>query len=429
MKHGVPRLPARDGRPHGRAPQAHPLGRRRDRPAAAPRQVPRAEGLRRDGGAQRRGRARRARARPLRPGAARRDDAGAGRAGDPRADQGAQPRRAGRARHQERGGVAHGRGAGPAHHRLPHQAGQPLAGLPGLQAGLRRAEAAGHAARARLRGRDAALAGARPAPPRLAGLGGPGAGRGALGRALRRRGRRRAAAGARRLPAQPQHRLRALRRGALPALGARRRGPPAALDRRRGALGRAAPAGRAARVLRHHRLHAPGPVVLARAAARGALHGPARLLLLDPADGDALLAQRHLLGPAARAAQAAAPRPLAGGHRRRAHQEPLRAPAARGAADAPHAGPGEAGQVHQDLRPERGPGHAAADQLVQRAAAGEHGVQLPRHPGARPLGERHPAGAGARRGRLPLGHEGLVRAQPALRHLPRALHARTSPWC
>ena len=124
------------------------------------------------------------------------------------------------------------------------------------------------------------------------------------------------------------------------------------------------------------------------------------------------------------------PRPVAGEQRRRAHQEPLRAPAARP--------PARAAQARRRTRPAKylkiydaDEAHQIAppDQLVRRAAAGEHGVQLPRHPRARPLGERDPPGAGARRGGVPRGDEGVVHAQPALRHLARARARRTARWC
>src|SRR5262249_16375991 len=64
----------------------------------------------------------------------------------------------------------------------PHQAGEPVAGLPRVQAGVRRAEAPGFATRPRLRGRDAALAEPRSPPARLARLDRSRGGRRALGR-------------------------------------------------------------------------------------------------------------------------------------------------------------------------------------------------------------------------------------------------------
>ena len=142
-----------------------------------------------------------------------------------------------------------------------------------------------------------------------------------------------------------------------------------------------------------------------------------------------VLAQRDLLRPAAGRAVQAAPRPVAGERATTsARKQPLRAPAARASSSSAEGTPMTDAQVLEDLRQRRGASAAAPD---HDSFAGvplvSAGVQLPRHPRARPLRERHPAGAGAGRGGVPRGDEGVVRAQPALRHLPRARDAGLSP--
>ena len=307
---------------------------------------------------------------PLRRGAARRDDAGHGRARDPGRDQGARPRRAGHPHHQERGGVAHERGDRAAHHRLPDQAGEPVAGLPRLQARVRRPEAR--------RTRSArATTSARCSAGRRSTCAGS---TGRAGWTWRWTWRAGTCASTRIADDGLQQAHADFRRGLnidfgrfveeqLPALGARGATdrPLLSTDVVR-ARGRAAPAGRAARVLRDHRLHAARPVVRARAAARGAVRHPARLLLLDPADRDALLAQRDLLGPAAGAA-ASSSTPTCWQEssddertKNRFERQLLELQLER-----LKAVPGEAGQVRQDLRRRRGAGARGARSTRSRA--------------------------------------------------------------
>ena len=161
------------------------------------------------------------------------------------------------------------------------------------------------------------------APPRLAGLGRAGGRRGALGRARSSSSRDAGpAAGARRLPARAQPRLRPLHRGAATRAGCRRRRGerPLLSTDVVDARGGAAPEGGA------------GASCSSSSTACGSTSGSRssrcssryfdvqrELLLLDPADRDAVLAQRDLLGPAARRDAAAPPRPVAGEQQGRAH--------------------------------------------------------------------------------------------------------------
>mgnify|MGYP003693830649 CR=1 FL=1 len=158
--------------------------------------------------------------------------------------------------------------------RLPDQAGEPLAGVAG----------AASACWNRTRIQDVAARRATTSSEmqrwqsldrrgfELERLGRAGGGDGALGRAASTRcARKRAGAGARRLPPRAQHRLRPLHRGELSAAGCTAATPRPLLSTDVVAHA-VAPLlkARRARGVHRHRLHAPRPVAHARAVARGA---------------------------------------------------------------------------------------------------------------------------------------------------------------
>src|SRR5262249_36813991 len=154
------------------------------------------------------------------------------------------------------------------------------------------------------------------------------------------------------------------------SLGARVRGPAPAVDGRGVAGGGSAAAERRAHRARGDRLPEARPVAHARAAPRGALRDPARALLLHPSHPDSLLPERDLLRAAPVAAPPAPSGPVAGDQRRRAVEEPLRAPAPRAPARSTEVASHAPHPLLQDLRRERGPAGAPPIERVRGSRAG-----------------------------------------------------------